>query len=139
MTQKRRRPIWVWAIAIFYFCTGTMTLLSFLHILATPVDLPPEELAAIRFQAKVWTLFGLLPALNIAAAVSIFKMRRIAFYLFSWAMAAGLANIGLQLLFFDLASRIQSGPGLVGTVIGYGITFTVCIYTYRLKKSGALT
>jgi hypothetical protein len=139
MNQKRRRPIWVWAIAIFYFCTGVMTLLSFLQILTAPVDLPAKELAAIRTQAKIWTLFGLLPALNIAAAVSLFKMRRIAFYLFSGVLAAGLANIGLQLLFFDLASHIQSGRGLVGAVIGYGITFTVCIYTYRLKKSGALT
>ncbi len=138
MTPKRKRPIWVWAIAIFYFCTGAMTLLSFFHILTAPVDLPAGELAAIRSQAVRWTLFGLLPALNVAAAISLFAMRGIAFHLFSAVLAAGLANIGLHLLFFDLASHIQSGPGLIGTIIGYGITFTVCIYTYRLKKSGVL-
>ncbi len=136
--DKPRRTIWVWAIAIFYFCIGTMTLLTFFHILTAPVDMPADQLAVIRSQLKMWTLFGLLPAANIAAAIAIFRMRRIAFHLFAGILIANLLIALVQLLFFDLASQVTAGPGLTGTIIGFGINAAVCLYTYRLMKNGQL-
>lgn len=100
--------------------------------------MPAEELAVIRAQAKTWTLYGLLPAANIAAAISIFKMRKIAFYLFSFILSARLAIIVFHALFTDMTEQITMGPALTGTIIGFGINLAVCFYTYRLKQEGRL-
>ena len=131
--------MWVWVIAAFYFCTGAITLMTFVQILTVPLPIPADQLAVIRTQAIGWSLLGLIPIAKITAAVAIFKMRRIAFYLFSGLLAVELLNILVHLLFFDLLSQITSGSALIGPMVGYGITLAVCLYTRQLKKEGLLT
>lgn len=138
ITAKRRRSIWIWVIAVFYFCTGVMTFLTFVHILYTPVDTGMTDITAVRGQLKLWTLYGLLPLANIAAAIAIFQMRRIAFALFTGILAARLAVVSMQFLLFDLASELIAGPGLTGAILGFGINGLVCVYTYHLRKNGRL-
>ncbi len=139
--NKLKKPLWVWAIAIFYFCVGAMTLLTFvhLHIVRDPGPFSPEQLSAFRAQIRAWSLFGLLPALNIAAAVTLFKMRAAAFYLFTGLLVVRICNDTILLLFFEqLAQFDSSGEKLTGLIIGYGINLAVCFYAYRLKQTGRL-
>lgn len=84
------------------------------------------------------SLWGLLPAANIAGAVSLFFLRKIAFHIFSALFAA---KISLQLFFETrLAGAFSEGNAemIIGYGIGYVILLAVCIYTWRLKQSGVL-
>lgn len=141
IANKLKKPLWVYAIAIFYFCVGAMTLLTFIHLhtVQEAAPLTPEQLARLRTEIRAWSMFGLLPAVNIAAAVALFRMRAAAFYLFSGLLAARICNDTILLLFFDQLANIESsGEKLTGLFIGYAITLAVCVYTYRLKQAHRL-
>ncbi len=137
--QKPRRPFWVWLISAFFLFCGTMNLCLLWVIANGSLQLPPAELAAIRKAALAWTLFGLLPAANLAGAIFLFLLRKAAFYIFSAMFIAGLANAGIQLLLLDTAPSQFTGQGLWQALTGYAITLAVCIYTFRLKQRHILS
>lgn len=134
----QKRPFWVWLIFAFYLFSGVMNLSMLWLILTGDVNLSPEELSMARKTSLAWTLGGLLPLANIAGAVSIFLLRKMAFYIFSGMFIAGLANGMLQFVLLDWSLQTVSGQGLSQVGIGYLITLAVCIYTYRLKKQNIL-
>jgi len=107
-------------------------------ILTGNINLSPEELAIARKTSLAWTLGGLLPLANLAGAVTLFRLRKIAFYIFSSMFIAGLANGMVQFVLLDWSLQTVSGQGLSQVGIGYLITLAVCIYTYRLKKQNIL-
>ncbi|MFP4226945.1 MAG: hypothetical protein ACLFRF_09460 [Desulfobacterales bacterium] len=130
----QKRPFWIWLISAFYLYSGVMTLSMLWLIINGDVNLSPEELA----MAKKTSLGGLIPLANLAGAVSLFLLRKIAFYIFSGMFIAGLANGMLQFVLLDWSLQTVSGQGLSQVGIGYLITLAVCIYTYRLKKQNIL-
>ena len=136
---KTRRSVWVWLISIFYLgfgVSGLMTVAMVL-ILLYRGGAGPEEVNSMKtlLQASLW---GILPAANIAGAVSLFLMRRMAFPIFTGLLIARLA--------LPLFPGPSFPPGFSGTtadmiggyVLGYGILIAVCIYTYRLRQTGML-
>lgn len=136
---KTRRSVWVWLISIFYLgfgVSGLMTVAMVL-ILLYRGGAGPEEVNSMKtlLQASMW---GILPAANIAGAVSLFLMRRMAFPIFTALLIARLA--------LPLFPGPSFPPGFSGTtadmiggyVLGYGILIAVCIYTYRLRQTGML-
>lgn len=136
---KTRRSIWVWLISVFYLGFGVSGLMAvaMVLILLYRGGAGPEEVNSMKtlLQASLW---GILPAANIAGAVSLFLMRRMAFPIFT-----GLLAVRLTLPIF---SSLPSPPGFSGTttemiggyVLGYGILIAVCIYIYRLRQTGLL-
>ncbi|MBS3757497.1 MAG: hypothetical protein KGY61_02430 [Desulfobacterales bacterium] len=136
--SKQKRPFWVWIISAFFLFSGVMNLSMLWLILTGNVNLPAEELETIRKTSMLWTLGGLLPLANLAGAVSLFMLRKIAFYIFSGMLIAGLANGVVQLFLLDWSLQTISHQGLIQVVVGYFITFAVCIYAYLLKKQNVL-
>jgi hypothetical protein len=108
-------------------------------ILTGDVNLPPEELAMAKQTSLAWTLGGLLPLANLAGAVTLFRLRKIAFYIFTGMFITGLANGLVQFALLDWSLQTVSGQGLSQVAIGYLITLAVCIYTYHLKTQNILT
>lgn len=114
--------------------------LSMLWLIQTgSVNLPAEELAMVKKTAMVWTLGGLLPMANLAGAISLFLLRKIAVYIFSGMFAAGLINGIIQLILLDWSFQTISSQSLAQVVVGYAITLAVCIYAFRLKEQNVLT
>ena len=136
--SKQKRPFWVWLIFAFYLFSGVMNLSMLWLILTGDVNLSPEELSMARKTSLAWTLGGLLPLANIAGAISIFLLRKMAFYIFTGMLIAGLANGIVQFALLDWPLQTASRQGLTQVAIGYLITLAVCIYTYRLKKQNIL-
>lgn len=137
--SKKKRPFWVWLISAFYLFSGVMNLSMLWLILTGDVNLPPEKLAMAKQTSLAWTLGGLLPLANLAGAVTLFRLRKIAFYIFTGMLFAGLANGLVQFALLDWSLQTVSGQGLSQVAIGYLITLAVCIYTYHLKTQNILT
>ena len=137
--SKQKRPFWVWLISAFYLFSGVMNLSMLWLIITGDVNLPPEELAMAKKTSLAWTLGGLLPLANLAGAVTLFRLRKIAFYIFTGMFIAGLANGLVQFALLDWSLQTVSGQGLSQVAIGYLITLAVCIYTYHLKTQNIIT
>ncbi len=137
--KKPRRPVWVWVISIFYFGVGISGLMAVAMALIVHSQGPgPAGEASSMDDLMRSSLWGLLPAANIACAASLFMMRKIAFIVFSCMLAAKLM---LQLLFETPLSEALSGGNtemIIGYGIGYIILIAVCLYTWRLRQTGLL-
>ena len=107
-------------------------------ILTGDVNLSPQELSMVRKTSLAWTLGGLLPLANLAGAVSLLLLKKIAFYIFSGMFVAGLANGIVQAVILDWSLQSVSPQSLTQAAVGYLITLSVSIYTYRLKNQGIL-
>lgn len=137
--RKTGRPVWVWLISIFYLGFGLSGLMAvgMALIIHAQGSGPAGEAASLQtiLQASLW---GILPAANIAGAISLFLMRKIAFYIFSGLL---VVKACLQLLLEDaLATVFSSGNAqmIIGYGLGYGILLAVCIYSRYLAKTGVL-
>jgi hypothetical protein len=75
---------------------------------------------------------------NFFGAINLFFLRKIAFYLF----AGGLTVNSLMFVWHALSKgwvAAMGGSGLLGATIGWGLLIAVCVYTWKLTRSGVLT
>ncbi len=136
--QAKKRPGWVWAISIFYFLSAAYTLLAFFLIYSGAIPLQPEQRAYFSqltlFDNGISALIGIL---NLAGAITLFLLRRIAFKLFATAFALGILTAVWHALEKGWVAAI--GPaGLVGALLGWALVVTICVYTWRLARAGVL-
>lgn len=133
-----KRPRWVWVISIFFFLSAGWTLLSFLLIHAGAVALNAAQVAYFD-SLTAWDYASSLGIglANLTGAITLFLLRKAAFYLFAFAFSANLL-----LTSWHVATKgwfaAMSGAGLVGAVIGLGLLFAVCAYSRRLLQQGVL-
>lgn len=136
---NRKRPKLVWAVFLFYILSVGFTILSFALVLSGAVSVPPEQRAYLQSLSTFdWVVTVLTGALNVAGAIAIFLLRKVAFYLFS----AAFVLVILQTLVHTVTTSFIAalgGSGAVGGLIGYGILFAVCIYAWRLRARGVLS
>jgi hypothetical protein len=135
---RRKRPILVRVISLFFLLSAIWTLLSFYLILSGTIPLQPAQkayfdgLTPIDYASTI--VVGLL---NMTAAVMLFLLRRIARDLF-------LASFGISFVLAVLHTTTKGwaealgGPGLIGALIGYVLVIGVCIYAWRLSARGVL-
>lgn len=133
-----KRPKLVWVVFLFYLFSVGYTAFSFFLIFSGYVSVAPEQAAYLRnLSVFDWAITCLTATLNLAAAISIFLLRKIAFYLF-------VTSLGLSMLqalvhaFTTTFVAALGGPGAVGLVIGFAISIAVCGYAWRLKARGIL-
>lgn len=138
-TQKKKRPKWVWAIAIFFFISAGWTLLSFYLVGSGFIALKAEQQAYFdslsTFDYAITILAGLA---NFLGAISMFLLRKIAFYLFTGALIANSMLLVWHVLSKGWVAAI-GGAGLIGATIGWGLLVAVCVYSWNLTKKGVLT
>lgn len=137
-SQARKRPGWVWAISIFYFLSAAYTLLAFYLIYSGSIPLQPAQRA--YFSQLTFLDIGasvLIGTLNLAGAVTLFILRRIAFSLFATAFALGILTTVWHTIEKGWVAAVGSA-GLVGAFIGWALAIAICAYTWRLGKAGVL-
>ena len=136
--SRRKRPIWVWIISIFYLISAGWTLFSFFLIFSGAIVISPAQEA--YFNSLTTTDFTLTIAVggaNLVGAVTLFLLRKVAFYFFLAALGTTLMLTAWHWTTKGWAEAL-GGAGLTGALIGYGLSFAVCVYAWRLTKKGTL-
>jgi hypothetical protein len=137
--SKRRRPIGVWIVSLFYVLSAGWTLLSFALIFIGVVKITPTQEAYFHSLTGVDWFFTLsIAVIGISAAVSLFLLRRISVALFSVALALNVAFTVFHLMRTNMIEAL-GGTGLVGLLLGWLILIIVIVYTRRLAKREVLT
>lgn len=135
---RTRRPVGVWIIFIFYLLSAGWTLLSFALIFAGAINLNEAQRTYFASLSNIdWFLTLLIGVVGIAAAVSLFLLRRIAILLFSTALALNILLTAVQSFQTNWAEAL-GGPGLVGVLIGWVILVVILFYARGLAKKGVL-
>ena len=135
---ERKRPVLVWVISIFYVVSAAFTALSFYLVYSGSIPLQPQQ--AQYFDALTtfdWFSTLLIGVINFSAALLLFLMRKQAAYLFPSGFALGLAVTIWHTLTKGWLAALGDA-GLVGAMIGWGISIAVCVYCWRLLQRGAL-
>lgn len=137
--NMKKRPGWVWAISVFYFFSCTYTLFSWYMVSSGRVTLEPamkaylESLTAIDIGLSI--LIGLA---GLTGAVTLFLLRRQAFYFFSVSLGFNLLQTIWHILSKGAIQALR-GPGTVGMFFGLALVIAVCAYSWRLVKRGVLS
>ena len=135
---SHERPVLVWLISAFFFLSAIWTFLSFYLILSGAIPLEPAQKAYFdRLTPIDYVLTIGIGLLNLAGAITLFLLRKIARYLF-------LSSLGLSLvvMLWHLTTKgwaeAAGGATSVGALIGYVLLVAVCMYAWRLSKKGVL-
>ena len=136
--EQVKRPKLVWAITIFLVISVPFGLLSIFLVLTDQLPLAPalqayyDSLSVFDHSATV-----LVSLLNVAGAISLFRLRKAAVWLF--AVALGLN--GLLILSHTLTKNLIEATGGSGGTFFFGllIPLGIVFYAWRLKQKGVLT
>jgi hypothetical protein len=135
---QRKRPKLVWVITIFYVISAGWTLLSFALIYYGSIPLNEAQASYFKSLTSLDILFTIATAsLNFAGVIYLFLLRRTAFYLFLLAFAFGVLITIYHIIFKNWLAAI-GGSGLIGAIIGWGISIAVIMYARKLSKAEIL-
>ncbi|MFH1766685.1 MAG: hypothetical protein ABH826_01170 [Patescibacteria group bacterium] len=127
-----KRPPWVWMISGFYFFSAMWSS----WVLSGRISITDAQ----RAYCESLTVFDYvltltIDILNFAGAISLFRLKKVAFPLF-------LIAFFLSMLFRQIISKGWGAAfgvtGSIGTIICYGILLLACVYTKKLIKDGVL-
>jgi hypothetical protein len=136
---KPERPKMVWVISAWYFVSVSVMMLSHLLILGGFFSVREEQRSYFESMTALDHLITFLcGSLTLAAAVSLFLLRRLAVKLFAISLALSIAFSLFLTLRRELFGAV-GGSGLFGATIGWLIMGAVCLYAWRLEKKGTLT
>lgn len=136
--QIGKRPRLVWAILIWYLAALVSSSLSITAVYSGSLDLPPEKVAYFaRLTPADHLITVMVAVLNASGAIALFMFRRMSFNLLSTAFTLNVLAAFLQLVRSGLSGALSAG-GVIGLLIGYGVTLSVCVYAWKLKKDGVL-
>jgi hypothetical protein len=142
---SNRRPVWVWVIFVFYVVSAgwglVMQCLMFLGL----YTLAPEQQALVGDMTTAVRLFAVGSGiLALAAATSLWLLRKVAFPLFSLVLVVAVGTIVKQALPGGMYNKmIGQGPIMaVGTVlsvsVGVSISLAIWWYVLHLWRRGVL-
>jgi hypothetical protein len=133
-----KRPKLVWVVFLFSLFSSGYTALAFILIYSGSIHVTPEQAAYFRnLSALDYTMSLVTALLNLAGAVCLFLLRKVAFHLF----IAALGLVTLQTLVHAATTSFIAalgGSGVVGGLFGYVTLIAVCVYAWKLKARGLL-
>ena len=136
---QAKRPKMVWVISAWYILSVSVMMISHLTILAGFVPVRDEQRSYFESLTVLDHLITFLcGSLTLAAAVSLFFLRRLAVKLFAISLALSIAFSLFLTLRRELFGAV-GGSGLFGAIIGWLIMGAVCLYAWKLEKKGILT
>ncbi|WP_343674363.1 hypothetical protein [Paraburkholderia heleia] len=133
-TKKPKRPILVWVVFLYYLVTIVPAAGGLLVVWHSAPFSAKARMAVESMTTLAWTLLGLTFALQLGGAVTLFKLRRIAFPLFVGAFGCIILQMRIQ-----HQENTVSGPGNHVPALGLAIDLFVCAYAWRLRSRSALT
>ena len=133
-----KRPKLVWVIFVLVLLTVGYTVLSLYLVLSGAIPLTAEEAKYVRSLTPFdYAVTGASSILNLAGAIALFRLRKIAFYLLTAAFVVGIVGTLPHVGDASFAAAL-GGPGFIGMLVGYALWGAVCVYAWRLKARGVL-
>jgi len=137
---KQKRPKWVWVISILYLVSACFTLLSFYLIYSGAISLPPDQ---SQYFAKLTKLDHglsiLVGFLNLFAAISLFRLKKTALYLFTVSYSLGILITAWHIASKGWVQAIGGSSGIGGAILGWCLIVAVYTYTLKLYKTKVLS
>jgi len=145
VAPPRIRPTGVWLIFLFYVLTSASGLVFQGLLLLGAYPIPPEQQAIVGNISVGSRLFGLLAVVvNLAAATSLWLLRKSAPYLFLLSVTLGLASTAWQFLPGGIYAKMLAMGLLISVVtmfsvvVGLSISVAIVWYVWRLQRQGVL-
>ena len=136
---RKKRPVLVWVITIFFFVSAIWTLLGFYLLVSGTASLTPAQKSYLESLTAIDYTFTLLLGLtNLIGAIALFLLRKAALYFFVGALALN----GFMSVWHAISKgwlEALGGAGALGALFGLGIAVAVCLYVWKLAKSGVLS
>ena len=133
-----KRPRWIWVISIFYLFSTGWTLLSLLMYSAGNLSFSSSQNAYFSSLSSFdYFIMILTMLINISGAITLFFLRRIAYYFFSKNLALIIITSFWHAVSKNFFEAFGLG-GIFGTAIGWIIFAQVCFYSQKLIQRGVL-
>jgi len=135
----RKRPISVWIVSAFFFISSLWGMWSYYLIAVGKTS--PEYLNHPYFANLTildYAFIVLLQLVALCAAITLFLLRKAAFYLFVTGMAISIIFTAIKAIrgIYQNANPVAVGVAMAMT---YAIHIAVCLYSWKLLKKGILT
>jgi hypothetical protein len=142
VAKKKKRPIGVWIIFLFFLFSVGSTVFGYYLIYSGKTTLLPSEKAFFDGLTHIDVVLSLFIGLgNLIGATLLFFLRKRAFYFFATSLFVNLL-VFLWYCFSDKGkvffAAVSSG-GLIGMVIALAILIAICLYAKGLEKKDILT
>jgi len=135
---RGKRPKLVWIVFLFYLISVGYTGLSFFLVYSGSIPVTPEQARYFQnLSAFDYTITALSSLLNLAGAIALFQLRKIAFHLFTAALVVAILQTLIHAITTNFVNAL-GGPGAIGILIAYGVLAAVCLYAWKLKARGVL-
>lgn len=138
----KKRPLGIWIITAFYFYSVYIVLRSYWLInmgLIPMNEVQRSYLASVS--ATNWFIPIITGILTLAAAVSLFLLRRISLMLFVISFGLSLFATLFEALTTNWVKAMAStgnGGGLIGVAVGWIIQISILLYINNLIKKKIL-
>ena len=132
--EERKRPAWVWVVAVYIFGSTLLALLGFYVVLGSHLPVPPASRAVIDNMTSLdWGVVAVSMTCNVAGAILLVMLRRPAPYLFAATFAISLLHTAWQ-----LATGSPGVPSAWAMAVGFGIAMAIVAYAFHLRDRGML-
>lgn len=135
----RRRPTWVWVISIFYAVSVAFSAFSYYVVYSGKFVLTDAQTAYFAgLSVSDHLISAMQGLLGMSGAVALFAMKKPAPYLFT---ANAVFGAGVTVWHIVSKGWMQAigASGAVGALMGWGTLIAVCLYAWRLLRTGELT
>ena len=120
------------------FLSAAWSLFSFYLIFGGVV---PLDAASQAYFASIgildWLITGAILALNLAGAVALFMLRKLAVNLFIGAFAFNILSVVMAILQTSWA-KVMGSDGLIGVAFGWALAIAIILYARNLAQKGVL-
>lgn len=138
-TPRRKRPILVWVIFLFYLVSCVQVIVELFFVTAGGVEMAPAQQAYLAKFSVMDRVIGYVNAgVTLIGVTLLFSMRRIAVNVLALAFALNLFSTAVVWFKTDPAS-VTAPAGLVTQAVGILLFGAVVYYAWRLDKRGRLT
>jgi hypothetical protein len=135
MEGQRKRPVWVWVIAVYLALSASFTAFSYYAVFSGKIPVAPAQQAYFAALTPLdHAMTAVIFICVVCGGVSLFLLRKIAVQFF---IAALVCNASLT-LWQALGGR-PVPAGLIGIIVGLLLVLSITLYAANLAKKHILT
>lgn len=138
-TPRRKRPILVWVIFLFYLISSVQIIAGLFFVTAGGVDMTPQQQAFLAKFTVMDRVIGYVnAALTLIGVTLLLGLRRQAVNVLAIAFALNLFSTAVVWFRTDPAA-VTAPAGLIAQGVGIALFGAVVYYAWRLGKRGILS
>ena len=130
----RKRPTWVWVASVYVLLTAGYALLHTVLTRSGVIAVPPAQAA---YTKSHFPLMVLTASLNLAGAVALWRLRKVAVWLLTTALAVSL-SMTIAYMLTEALPAVPLGAMVGGVVLAFGPLVAICGYVWTLWVRGVL-